>query len=428
MKLLWAPIIDSIFLRKIGRRKSWLIPVQYLLGFSFLILGFNINYWLVKTNKPHIYMLILMVFFTNFLAATQDIVVDGWALSMLKKENIGYVSMCNSAGQAFGIFLGYVLLIMLESESFCNNWLRLHPTSGGLITFQGYLYFWGCIFIMVTTLIAVLKSEKDNLHKLSCNNYYSMIETYKLLINIMRLPSIRMFALILITIKISFSSVDAAFNLKLINEGVSKDDLAAIELLLMPIRIILPFIITKFTSASKPLENYLISMLFRLVVGAASTAVIYITPYFLSQNENYTLIYKIILFTVYFLHELIVCVMIVNIMAFYARISDPKIGGTNMTLLSTIGNLGTSWSKTCAIWLIDFFTYKQCSNDDSNKCFYRYDTNICTKSGGTCRISVDGFYIEALICTIYGILWFFFFRKPIKKLQSKPINEWHVNK
>jgi len=32
MKLLWAPLVDSLFLRKLGRRKSWLIPVQYSLG------------------------------------------------------------------------------------------------------------------------------------------------------------------------------------------------------------------------------------------------------------------------------------------------------------------------------------------------------------------------------------------------------------
>lgn len=32
MKLLWAPLIDSTFSRTLGRRKSWLIPVQYTLG------------------------------------------------------------------------------------------------------------------------------------------------------------------------------------------------------------------------------------------------------------------------------------------------------------------------------------------------------------------------------------------------------------
>ena len=49
-----------------------------------------------------------MFFFLNFLAATQDIAVDGWALTMLKRENVGYASTCNSVGQTAGYFMGYV--------------------------------------------------------------------------------------------------------------------------------------------------------------------------------------------------------------------------------------------------------------------------------------------------------------------------------
>lgn len=37
MKLLWAPFIDSFFNRRIGRRKSWLVPVQYLIGTCMLV-------------------------------------------------------------------------------------------------------------------------------------------------------------------------------------------------------------------------------------------------------------------------------------------------------------------------------------------------------------------------------------------------------
>jgi len=54
--------------------------------------------------------------------------------------------------------------------------------------------------------------------------------------------------------------------------------------------------------------------------------------------------------------------MTLTAMAFYATISDPKIGGTNMTLLTTISNLGNAWSKTGALWLIELLTFKRCSN------------------------------------------------------------------
>ena len=32
IKLLWAPLVDSIYLKTFGRRKSWLVPIQYLIG------------------------------------------------------------------------------------------------------------------------------------------------------------------------------------------------------------------------------------------------------------------------------------------------------------------------------------------------------------------------------------------------------------
>lgn len=54
--------------------------------------------------------------------------------------------------------------------------------------------------------------------------------------------------------------------------------------------------------------------------------------------------------------------------AFYAIISDPKIGGTNMTLLTTISNIGTLFANSASLWLIDYLTFKQCSNDHTNSC------------------------------------------------------------
>ena len=39
MKLLWAPIVDTAYFSRFGRRKSWLVPVQYSIGIFLLILS-----------------------------------------------------------------------------------------------------------------------------------------------------------------------------------------------------------------------------------------------------------------------------------------------------------------------------------------------------------------------------------------------------
>ena len=36
LKLLWAPFVDRIYFVRIGHRKTWLVPVQYMIGFILI--------------------------------------------------------------------------------------------------------------------------------------------------------------------------------------------------------------------------------------------------------------------------------------------------------------------------------------------------------------------------------------------------------
>ena len=60
--------------------------------------------------------------------------------------------------------------------------------------------------------------------------------------------------------------------------------------------------------------------------------------------------------------------MYVASMAFFARISDPTVGGTYMTFLNTLANLGGNWPSTAALYFVDTLTKRQCSNDHTNDC------------------------------------------------------------
>lgn len=97
-----------------------------------LLLSGHVDQWLGDKGEPNIGILTLLFFSLNFLAATQDIAVDGWALTMLKKCNVGHASTCNSVGQTAGFFLSYVLFMALESPTFCNSYLRSIPQPEGI--------------------------------------------------------------------------------------------------------------------------------------------------------------------------------------------------------------------------------------------------------------------------------------------------------
>lgn len=142
LKLLWAPLVDAVYFRNFGRRKSWLVPTQYILGLFMIYLSTQVDSLLGNTDgrTPDVVALTVTFFLFEFLAATQDIAVDGWALTMLSRENVGYASTCNSVGQTAGYFLGNVLFLALESADFCNKYLRFQPQPRGIVTLAGRVF------------------------------------------------------------------------------------------------------------------------------------------------------------------------------------------------------------------------------------------------------------------------------------------------
>ena len=97
----------------------------------------------------------------NLTIRYEDIAVDGWALTMLSKQNRSLASTCNSVGQTAGYFLGYVVFLALESAEFCNSYLRTSPQDTGLVTLPTFLVFWALVFVVTTTCLIIKNEEKD---------------------------------------------------------------------------------------------------------------------------------------------------------------------------------------------------------------------------------------------------------------------------
>lgn len=50
LKLLWSPIVDAWFVRKWGRRKSWIVPVQAIVGAGLWVIGGRVEDWLNQAS------------------------------------------------------------------------------------------------------------------------------------------------------------------------------------------------------------------------------------------------------------------------------------------------------------------------------------------------------------------------------------------
>lgn len=177
----------------------------------------NVNEWMGNNDGkgPQMLLLTSVFFVVWFLAATQDIAVDGWALTMLKRENVGYAATCNAVGQTAGGFLGYVVFLVLESKEFNNKYVFSEPREEGLVTLAGFLRFWGIIFLGITILIAIFKRENaDAATELEANPDYGISKAYPILWKVLKLKPIIRLSLVLLTAKVSFAACDAGKSLK----------------------------------------------------------------------------------------------------------------------------------------------------------------------------------------------------------------------
>lgn len=253
LKLLWAPYVDAMYIAKIGRRKSWLVPIQFVCGLMMTLGSGYVESWLGTDSghPPNVPNLTIYFFVLYLLMATQDIAVDGWALTMLSKKNVSYASTCNSVGQTLGYFMAYVGFLALNDEGTCNSYFRTIPKSTGMVSLSGFLYFWGMVMLVTTVAVAWLKKETMSDDEKMVKKY-SIRETYHQMYQVLCLPAIQSLMLILVTCKVGFAAAEAVAPLKLVEYGLPKEKLAMLSPLLIPLGIVIPIVLSRHISAEQP--------------------------------------------------------------------------------------------------------------------------------------------------------------------------------
>ncbi len=82
-KFLWAPLCDAVFLRKVGRRRTWMLATQVLLLAVIIVMA--------KTEPgEEIKLISILAVLVAILSATQDIVVDAYRREILSDRELGF--------------------------------------------------------------------------------------------------------------------------------------------------------------------------------------------------------------------------------------------------------------------------------------------------------------------------------------------------
>lgn len=324
LKLLWSPIVDAVWSRSFGRRKSWITPIQSISGIAMIYMGSRIDV-MMKTASSDVWSFTGWWFLLVFLCATQDIAVDGWAISLLSAKNISYASTAQTVGLTAGHFLSYTVFLAFNSPDFANKWFRTTPSNTGLLTLGEHLTFWGWTYLIITVALALFKKEERN------KNKDGIVSVYKSMWNVLKLQNIQALIGIHLIAKIGFQANDAVTSLKLLDKGFGQDNMALVVLIDFPYEIALGYYAGKWSTQYTPIRLWCWGFMGRLAAAVFAHFTVLVFPNTLPVSRWYILLVIMEHVTSTFMST----IMFVAVSAFHARISDPIIGGTYMTLLAT---------------------------------------------------------------------------------------------
>ncbi len=203
LKFLWAPLVDRWGSRRLGRRKSWIIPLQLL-----MMVGFAVAAGVDPETDLH--TLLGIVFVLNLLAATQDIAVDGWAVDLLGPRDLGPGNAAQVIGYKLGMLVAGGVLV----------WATLHIGWHG--AFVGMAALVGVVAVLVMFAEEVPADEVGGSARESvravCATLWSTIKR----------PGNTWVLITVATYKTGESLIDAMFKPFMMDAGFATHELGAI--------------------------------------------------------------------------------------------------------------------------------------------------------------------------------------------------------
>ncbi|CAM9470652.1 unnamed protein product, partial [Ectocarpus fasciculatus] len=232
---------------------------------------------------------------------------------------------------------------------------------------------------------------------------------------------------------VAFAVTDAATSLKLVEYGMPKEEIAMLSPILVALGMMIPVAVGRITAGSRPMTVFLWGYPLRIVVTLMYLVVLPLSRLVWDDSGGGdTAKFFGWLITAVVLHEIAMNCMFVAQMAFCSRVSDPVIGGTYMTLLNTIGNVGGRWPNSLSLYLLEKLTFSHCVTEagdivESASCATDRGKQLCMGAEGSCVVWLDGYTVQAWGCALIGLIWLGIFARRVQRMQNLPAQAWMVS-
>jgi hypothetical protein len=220
--------------------------------------------------------------------------------------------------------MSYTVFLAFNSPDFANRFFRTVESTEPVMTLGGYLIFWGWVYIIVTVGLGIFKQEEKT------KNEDGIYDVYKVMWGILKLKNIQTIIIIHLIAKIGFQANDGVTNLKLLEKGFSKEDMALTVLIDFPFEIGLGYYAGKWSTTYTPMRLWCWAFVGRLLAAIIAQITVIVFP-----ANGVDTWYLFVVIAEHVFSTFTNTVMFVAVSAFHARVADPVIGGTYMTLLAT---------------------------------------------------------------------------------------------
>jgi hypothetical protein len=226
----------------------------------------------------------------------------------------------------------------------------------------------------------------------------SVLDAYRGLAKVALLPSMVVFAAVLVTVRVGFAATDKATTMLLQTRGVPKETLAFLDVVSFPVQLAAQvFLLSHWTSGPRALD---VVFLWGVPLRAASALVhlwlVYVAlpdrtadPWTAATVPAHVVA---LLLLVTNAHGALQSAMFMAQMAFATRVAavSPRFGGSVMTLLNTLANLGSMLPGPLVLLAVGRFGYAP----------------------------------VALASAAYSLAWFLTFARSVRALQAAPPEAW----
>lgn len=132
-QFLWSPLIDKVdlpLLRKLGKRKQWIVPMQVILGAILVTMS-------LLDPKSALGMFSLLAGIGAFASATQDIAINAWRIDVADEEaTLDVLSTIYQMGYRLSSLVGGALALIIAERI---GWPQTYATLGVILLVIGAL-------------------------------------------------------------------------------------------------------------------------------------------------------------------------------------------------------------------------------------------------------------------------------------------------